>query len=61
MSDKYQVFFKTNKGGCGIEYETAKAEFLSVFGDQRVDLTREFAARMRMEITINGLLPNWRN
>ncbi len=51
MSNKYQVFFRTSRGGSGIEYETAKAEFLSVFGEQRVEVTRDISVRMRMEIT----------
>lgn len=52
---KYQVFFRTSRGGLGIEYETAKAEFLSVFGEQRIEVTRNIPARMRMEITVEGL------
>lgn len=55
MSSKYQVFFRTSRGGSGIEYRTAKAEFLSVFGDQRVEITRDLSARMRMEITVAGI------
>ena len=31
-SSTYQVFFRVSRGGCGIEYEAAKAEFLSVVG-----------------------------
>ncbi len=31
-SSKYQVFFRVSRGGCGIEYEAAKAEFLGVIG-----------------------------
>lgn len=31
-SPKYQIFFRVSRGGCGIEYEAAKAEFLSVMG-----------------------------
>ena len=54
MSDRYQVFFRTRRGGRGIEYETAKAEFLSVFGNQRVELIREIPSRMRMDVIITG-------
>ena len=49
---KYQVFFRTSRGGSGIEYETAKAEFLSVFGERQFEATRDIPARMRMEITV---------
>ena len=52
---KYQVFFRTSRGGSGIEYETAKAEFLNVFGEQRVEVTRDISVRMRMEITVAEL------
>lgn len=55
MSDNYQIFFRTNKGGCGILYETAKAEFLSVFGEQRAEVTRDISARMRMEVLIEEM------
>jgi SAM-dependent methyltransferase len=54
-SSRYQVFFRTSRGGCGIEYETARAEFLSVFGNQRVELIRDIPSRMRMDIAIDGL------
>jgi len=54
-SSRYQVFFRTKKGGCGIEYEAAKVEFLRVFGEQRVELTREAPSRMRMHLTIRDL------
>jgi len=52
---KYQVFFRTSRGGRGIEYETAKAEFLSVFGNQRVELICEIPSKMRMDVAIRGL------
>ena len=55
MSNKYQVFFRTSRGGSGIEYETAKAEFLSVYGDHRVEVTWDLSVRMRMEVTVTGL------
>lgn len=55
MSDKYQVFFRTSRGGSGIEYETAKAEFLSVFGEQRIQVTWDISARRRMEIVMADL------
>jgi len=41
-SSKYQVFFRVSRGGCGIEYEVAKAEFLSVIGRPKTrDLRHE--------------------
>ncbi|MBD3181803.1 methyltransferase domain-containing protein [Candidatus Poribacteria bacterium] len=49
---RYQVFFRTKKGGCGIEYETAKAEFLSVFGENDTEFIWEYPGRMRMDIKI---------
>lgn len=55
MSDNYQVFFRTSRGGRGVEYEMAKAEFFSVFAHQHVDVIKEFPARMRMDIAIQGL------
>ena len=57
MSDSYQVFFRTSRGGSGIEYKTARAEFLSVFGSQRVKPMLELPSRMRMDAVITGLSP----
>ena len=54
-SPRYQVFFRTSRGGCGIVYETAKAEFLSVFGDYGMELSWETPARMRMGVAITGI------
>lgn len=53
--ERYQIFFRTSRGGRGLEYETAKAEFLSVFGDERVDIVWEIPGRMRMDIHTHGL------
>ncbi len=55
MSNKYQVFFRTSRGGSGIEYETAKAEFLSVYADQQLEVTQELPARMRIEVSVTGV------
>lgn len=55
MSENYQVFFRTSRGGRGIEYETAKAEFFSVFDHQNIDIIKEFPGRLRMDIAIRGL------
>jgi SAM-dependent methyltransferase len=54
-ASRCQVFFRTSRGGSGIEYDTAKAEFLSVFGEHCVEVTRDIPARMRMEINAQGL------
>lgn len=55
MSESYQIFFRTSKGGCGIEYETAKAEFMSVFKDYDVQVTLDLPSKMRMNAIINGI------
>ncbi len=52
MCDSFQIFFKTNKGGCQIEYETARAEFFSVFRDKKIDILLELPFRMRMNVNI---------
>jgi len=52
MSDYYQVFFRTKKGGKGIDYETAKAEFLSVFRKYHLELIRELPFKMRIHVRI---------
>jgi 16S rRNA G966 N2-methylase RsmD len=54
MSDYFQVFFRTKKGGHGIDYETAKAEFLSVFRNYKVNLLLELPAKMRLHISIEA-------
>jgi SAM-dependent methyltransferase len=57
MSDRYQVFFRTSKGGCGLDYDTVKAEFLSVFRDEHMEIIWENPGRMRMELAIHNLTP----
>ena len=54
---RYQIFFRTSRGGSGIEYKTAKAEFLSVFEDKSPLVERDLYARMRMEIAAGDLTP----
>jgi len=54
MSDYYQVFFRTKKGGKGIDYETAKAEFLSVFRKYHLELIRELRSKMRIHVRMDG-------
>jgi 16S rRNA G966 N2-methylase RsmD len=48
-SPKYQVFFRVSRGGCGIEYEAAKAEFLSVVGRRETGDVRHETSDMRQE------------
>ena len=55
MSNNYQVFFRTSRGGRGIEYKAAKAEFFSVFDNCKIDIIKEFPGRMRMDIAIREL------
>lgn len=55
MSDYYQVFFRTKKGGRGIDYETAKSEFLSLFRKHKIEFIRELPFKMRMHIEIDDL------
>jgi 16S rRNA G966 N2-methylase RsmD len=55
MSDYYQVFFRTKKGGKGIDYETAKAEFISVFRAYKVVLIRELPFKMRIHVEIHNI------
>jgi 16S rRNA G966 N2-methylase RsmD len=54
MSDYFQVFFKTKKGGHGISYDTAKAEFLSVFRNYVTEILLELPAKMRLHISIEA-------
>jgi predicted RNA methylase len=48
----YQVFFKTKSGGRGVDYDTAKAEFLSIFRDCHVDILLELRFKMRLHVAI---------
>jgi len=58
MSDYYQVFFRTKKGGKGIDYETAKAEFLSVFRSYKMELIYELPFKMRIHAKIDDISDN---
>lgn len=53
MSESFQVFFRTNRGGCGIEYETALTEFLTVFKDCQVKILLELPFRMRIHVAMS--------
>jgi predicted RNA methylase len=52
MSDYYQVFFKTKSGGRGVDYDSAMAEFLSVFRNYHVDILLELRFKMRLHVAI---------
>jgi len=54
MSDYFQVFFKTQKGGIGIDYENAKAELLSVFRNYNIKLLLELPFKLRLHISIEA-------
>jgi len=51
-SEYYQVFFRTKSGGRGVDYETAKAEFLTVYRDYRVEILLELPSKMRLHVAI---------
>lgn len=58
MCDNFQIFFKTSKGGCQIEYEAARAEFFSVFRDKKINVLLELPFRMRMNVNIQCISEN---
>jgi len=45
---KYNVFFRTSRGGSGIPYEVSKAEFIAVFEDYNVRILEEKPGRRRL-------------
>lgn len=48
MRMKYNVFFRTSRGGSGIRYEVSKAEFIAVFEDYGLEITEEKPGRRRL-------------
>jgi len=50
---KYQIVFRTNKGGLGIDYEVAKAEFLAVFSRYGLEILEDLYGRRRMVVRIS--------
>ena len=49
---RYQVYFRTSRGGMGIPYELAKTEFLAVFNRFGLEVKKELRARHRMCIKL---------
>ncbi len=50
---KYQIIFRSARGGVGIEYEVAKAEFLAVFRKYGLDIAREMRGRHRLWVSLS--------
>jgi len=50
---KYQIIFRTARGGSGIEYEVAKAEFISVFGKYGLEIIRDIHGRHRLWVNLS--------
>ncbi|MGB9598174.1 MAG: TRM11 family SAM-dependent methyltransferase [Candidatus Poribacteria bacterium] len=48
----YQVFFRTKSGGRGVDYNTAKAEFLSVYRKYTIQILLDLPAKMRFHVVI---------
>lgn len=51
----YQVFFRTKSGGRGVDYNIAKAEFLSVYREYSVQILLDLPAKMRLHAIIPDL------
>ena len=50
---KYQIVFRTSRGGLGINHETAKAEFLAVFSRYGLEILEDLHGRRRMVVHIS--------
>jgi len=50
---RYQIYFRTSRGGIGIPYELAKTEFLTVFHRFELEIEREWWAKHRMWIELS--------
>lgn len=50
---KYQIVFRTNRGGLGIDHEIAKAEFLAVFSRYGLEILEDLYGRRRMVVNIS--------
>jgi len=48
LAPVYQVYFRTHRGGCGIDFDAASTEFLLVTTDLNVTDLDPFRARMRL-------------
>lgn len=49
---KYHIFFRTRRGGSGISYEVAKAEFLAIFDDYVLEFLEEKPGRRRVLVKL---------
>ena len=50
---KYQIVFRTKRGGGGIEHEVAKAEFIAVFSKYGVEIVRDMCGRHRIWVNLS--------
>ena len=50
---KYQIVFRTSRGGLGIDHEIAKAEFLAVFSRYGLEILEDLYGRHRMVVRIS--------
>ncbi|MFQ6040020.1 MAG: TRM11 family SAM-dependent methyltransferase [Candidatus Poribacteria bacterium] len=50
---KYQIVFRTSRGGLGIDHEVSKAEFLAIFSRYGLEILEDLYARRRMVVNIS--------
>ena len=50
---KYQIVFRTSRGGAGIDHEVSKAEFLAVFSQYGVGILKDMPGRHRMLVRMS--------
>lgn len=50
---KYQIVFRTAKGGVGIEHEVTRAEFLAVFSKYGLEIVRDMHGRHRLWVNLS--------
>jgi len=50
---KYQIVFRTSRGGAGIDHDVAKAEFITVFGRCGLEILEDMYGRHRMLVFLN--------
>ena len=49
---QYHIYFRISRGGIGIPYQLAKAEFQAVFGNFGLEIRRESWARRHMQVDL---------
>ena len=54
---RYEIYFRTSRGGIGIPYELAKTEFLAVYQRYGLELKKDRRSRHRMSIEL-PLIPD---